>query len=132
MLKYYPSKRASAQECLRHYWFKIPTGPYKLTEAEIHKKASQKNKTNTLNYSNLEEHDSEHFYASSEDNKTSGNSTDDSDRDDDHDNYGYVHVLNRSYQKEGQYMPYGGGIDFELLDQDPNWQFVDADVIESK
>lgn len=46
--------------------------------------------------------------------------------DEEHDNYGYSNTLNRSFNKTG-YIPWGGGIRVEELDQDPNWQFHDVE-----
>jgi serine/threonine-protein kinase SRPK3 len=127
MLNYYPNKRIQAREALKSKWLTMPNNPkYKLTPQEIRLKQENRNKQQDLYFSNLEDLDNEDFEASSEDNKSVDKNSDFGDED--HDNYGYDKLLNTSFQKGG-YVPYGGGIDFEELDQDPNWQFIDSEKI---
>lgn len=98
----------------------------RLSEAEIKQKMANQNRYQDLCFSSLEELDTEEFEGDSEDNKTVSEFSEF--EFEEHDNYGYDDILNRSFGKGG-YVPYGGGIDFDQLDQDPNWQFIDADKI---
>jgi len=126
MLNFYPWKRATAQTCLRHYWLRMPpNGQYKYTEEEI--KLRTKNKKNPiehLNFSSVEDVESELHDGDSEDNPE--DTENDSELSyDEHDNYGLGNLLNKSFGKTG-YIPYGGGLKVDELDQDPNWQFLDV------
>jgi len=126
MLQYYPWKRATAQECLKQYWLRMPANPqFKYTEEEIKQRAkNKKNPIEHMNFSSVEELESELNDADSEDNpEDSDNSSQLSYEE--HDNYGYSGVLNKSFGKSG-YVPYGGGLRVHELDQDPNWQFLDV------
>jgi len=123
MLRYYPEKRISAQNALRHYWLRMPPNPnYKLSEAEIRKKAQTQSRNQDIGYSSHEEPETENIESDKEDNDSKASDFEYGE----HDNYGFDDVLNNSFGKTG-YVPYGGGINVEDLDQDPNWQFVDAD-----
>jgi len=127
MLVYYPWKRATAQECLRNPWIWAPVqDPYKLTPQEIQIKLAQKNSKALENadFSAVEEIETEVNDASSEFTEQDLDEPSLS-FDEEHDNYGYANILNRSYEKTG-YIPWGGGIQADELDQDPNWQFIDV------
>jgi len=128
MLEYYPYKRGTAQQCLRHYWLKMPpTSQYKYTEEEIKQRSKYKKNANEHSNYSIEEPESELGDADSEDNPDI--SDDDSELSfDQHDNYGYGNLLNKSFGKTG-YVPYGGGLKASELDQDPNWQFLDVDKL---
>lgn len=125
MLAYYPWKRATAQQCLRNEWLWTPISePYKLTPEEIQLQLTKKNSKGAENaeFSAVEEIESEQNDGDSE---FTSEDLDESSLsfDEEHDNYGYTHVLN--LEKEG-YIPWGGGIRANELDQDPNWQFYDV------
>ena len=125
MLIYYPEKRISAQKALRHPWLNMPPNPvFKLTEAEIKKKTQTQGRAPDVGYSSKEEPETDNLESDKEDN--SSKASDFSFQE--HDNYGYDDILNNSFGKTG-YIPYGGGINVDDLDQDPNWQFVDADKV---
>jgi len=126
MLEYYPLKRASAQECLRNPWFKMPKNfEYKMNEEEYNQMlaARQANQDNSIEL----EHEK---YVDSEENDADDDldlSDFDSDTDntwytDDHDFYGYKHLMNKSYDN-GVYTGYADGIVVNELDQEANWQF---------
>jgi len=49
MLEYYPHKRTTAQQALRHPWLKMPKNlNYKLSEQEIKKKLSSRDRANDI------------------------------------------------------------------------------------
>jgi len=98
---------------------------YKLTEQEIQQKLQKSKGHNEIYFENLDDNDSDNAHAEKEDNHH-GVLSDFSDEDSYENDY--QDVLNKSgFKAETGYIPYGGGIDFESLDQDPNWQFIDAD-----
>lgn len=128
MLTYYPHKRMTAQQALRHYWLKMPArADFKLTEIEIKKKELLQGRTMDAGYASLGDPETENIESDKEDN----NSQTSDFPSEEHDNYGYDDVMNNSFGKTG-YIPYGGGINVADLDQDPNWQFVDADEVEAQ
>jgi len=125
MLNYYPHKRISAQNALRHSWLNRESNPnFKLTEAEIKKKMQTQGRHQNMDYSSQGEVETAQFESDKEDNNSQVSDF----SDEPHDNYGYDDILNTSFGKTG-YVPYGGGINVDDLDQDPNWQFVDADQV---
>ena len=120
MLKYYPEKRISAHDALLHPWLQMPaTANYKMTEEEIRKRAQLKERYQDLANTSLDDADSEVCEGDREDNSSF---VDSNLSFSEHDNY----FLHTSFQKGG-YVPYGGGINMEDMDQDPNWQFIDAE-----
>jgi len=125
MLNFYPHRRIQAKDALRLPWLSMKSGPnFKLTEAEIKKKMQSQGRNHDIGYSSLEEPETGNFQSDKEDNGSEASDF----SDEPHDNYGYDDCLNNSFGKTG-YIPYGGGINVEDLDQDPNWQFVDADKV---
>jgi len=125
MLNFYPHRRIQARDALRLPWLSMKSGPnFKLTEAEIKKKMQSQGRNHDIGYSSLEEPETGNFQSDKEDNGSEASDF----SDEPHYNYGYDDCLNNSFGKTG-YIPYGGGINVEDLDQDPNWQFVDADKV---
>lgn len=95
-----------------------------MTEAEIKKKMQTQGRHQNMDYSSQGEVETAQFESDKEDNNSQVSDF----SDEPHDNYGYDDILNTSFGKTG-YVPYGGGINVDDLDQDPNWQFVDADQV---
>ena len=124
MLNYYPYKRATAQQCLGHKWLKmLPRLDFKYSEGQMRQRCMIKKNPFDNSDSKYDDPETEKFNCDEEDNE------EDSELDeqlsfDEHDNYGYNSILNKSFGKTG-YIPYGGGIRLEELDQDPNWQFIE-------
>ena len=125
MLNYHPAKRIQARDALKLPWLQMKSGlNYKLTEAEIKKKMQNQGRNHDIGYSSIEEQETANFESDKEDNASEASDF----SNEPHDNYGFDNVLNNSFGKTG-YIPYGGGINVEDLDQDPNWQFLDADTV---
>ena len=129
ILDYYPYKRATAQQCLRHKWLKIlPRLDFKYSEEQIQQRfIMKKNPLENIDFKS-EDPETEIFDCDQEDNEEEYTELDDELSFDEHDNYGYSTILNKSFGKTG-FIPYGGGIRVEELDQDPNWQFIDSDKL---
>ena len=129
MLNYYPCKRSIAQQCLRSKWLKmLPRLDFKYSEEQIKQRQILRNNPFENSDFKSEDPETEVFDCDSEDNDEEDSELDDQLSFDEHDNYGHSYLLNRSFEKTG-YVPYGGGIRLEELDQDPNWQFIDADTL---
>jgi len=128
MLDYYPLKRATAQESLRHHWLKMPPElDCKMTENEFNELLAKRQ-------ANQEEDETQEHpkYVETEDNDADDD-LEESDLEDDneandtwytegHDNYGYKHLMNKSFDN-GTYTGYAGGIVVDELDREANWQF---------
>ena len=125
MLDIYPLKRASAQQMLRHKWLRKPKNmDYKRDPEEYKeymalkqaKKEEEGIEVECEPYIDSDDHegDDEFEYISNESSSEEEYGS--------HDNYGYQHLLNKSYDT-GNYTGYNGGIKVTELDQGPNWQF---------
>mmetsp|Transcript_40631 Transcript_40631/g.36070 ORF Transcript_40631/g.36070 Transcript_40631/m.36070 type:complete len:368 (+) Transcript_40631:1130-2233(+) len=128
MLEYYPLKRISAQKALAHPWFRMPNNyDYKMTEDEYAKfMASKQEKQED------DAEDNHEVYCETEDNDGDDEEENDEELaelegdegwyDAPHDNYGYKHLLNKSFDN-GVYVGYADGIMTGELDQEANPQF---------
>ena len=132
MLDYYPLKRASAQQSLRHPWLKMPPNyDFKMNEEESEKLMQKRQQEQEEGieleherYPETEENDAD------DDLELSDIENEDDDENDtwytdEHSSYGYKHVLNKSYDN-GVYTGYAGGIVVDELDAEANWQFKNA------
>ena len=122
MLEYYPLKRASAQKMLGHRWLKMPPiNDIKMTEEEYNEFIAKRQAT--------EDGELEHeTYVEEEDNDAdddgyvTGEDEENGWYNEEHDYYGYKHLMNKSYDN-GVYTGYADGIIVDELDKEANWQF---------